>query len=168
MTDDPSSPSEVSTDHPRRQAIVEAVRTSPGLNWNQLQRTTGMPVGALLFHLERLEREGAVVRRDSTNQNEVLFFTPETVELWRNPRTRLLFGNEATRRVAAEIALHPGTAAGEIAERLGVHPVTVRYHLGKLSDHGLIAGFREGRAIQYRPTDELRAWVDRFGEPERP
>lgn len=156
--------SDAPLDHPRRQAIFEAVKRNPGLNWNQLQRQTGLAVGALLFHLDRLEEQGALVRKPSTNRNEVLFFTEDQVDLWRNPRTRLLFGNEATRRVAEVIARRPGASATDIADEIGVHPVTVRYHLNKLTESQLVDGARDGRQIHYRPSGELTTWLDRFGD----
>ena len=42
-----------------------------------------------------------------------------------------------------------GIPAGQIAERLGVPPTTLSFHLAQLSQAGLIAGRREGRRILY-------------------
>lgn len=150
-------------DHPRRRTIHKVVAREPGLNWTQLQRKTGLSVGTLMFHLKRLEGAGAVVRKPSTSDNEVLFFTPENEDLWRDPRTRILFGNESTRRIAEIISENPGVSVGEIAEELEVTPAAVRYHISKLDDHRLLEHDKEGRRIHYAPTDTLADWVDRFG-----
>ncbi|MDX1610797.1 MAG: winged helix-turn-helix transcriptional regulator [Candidatus Thermoplasmatota archaeon] len=149
-------------DHPRRQAIYEAVRREPGMNWNQLQRRTGLSVGSLMFHLQRLEQEDQLLRRESTNENEVLFFTPENVDLWRDPRTRLLFGNESTRRIAEVLTAQPGITAKEIAEHIGVTPAAIRYHLTKLDDRDLLERERQGRSVHYRPSSTLADWVQRW------
>ena len=44
-----------------------------------------------------------------------------------------------------------GMAAGEIAERLGVAPNTLSFHLKELSNAGLLKSRPEGRFIYYAP-----------------
>lgn len=150
-------------DHPRRQTIYETVSTEPGLNWSQLQRRTGLSVGALMFHLKRLEEDDVILRRSGTTDNEVLFFTPENVELWRDPRTRVLFGNESTRHIAQILAENPGVTVREIADDLDLTPAAIRYHLSKLDDRELLQRHRDGRSVHYEPTDPLVDWIDRVG-----
>lgn len=149
-------------DHPRRRKIYSILQEKPGLNWNQLQKESDLSVGALLFHLDRLEEEEKVVRKPSTNDSEVLLFTEDNVDLWRDPSTRVLFGHDATRRIADAITQQPGCSTKDIAERVDVHPVTVRYHIDKLDDHKLIMREKEGRGYQYFPTDRLNEWMDEY------
>lgn len=42
-----------------------------------------------------------------------------------------------------------GVPAGEIAERLGVPPATLSFHLSQLGHAGLVSSRREGRSILY-------------------
>lgn len=149
-------------DHPRRERIYNTLQERPGLNWNQLQRETGLSVGALLFHLDKLEEAEAVVRKPATNDKEVLFFTKDNVDLWKDPSTRVLFGNDSTRRVAQAIHDEPGSSANDIAERLDIHPVTVRYHVDKLDDHKLLYDEKEGRSRLFYPTDRLSDWLEEY------
>lgn len=151
---DPTAP----FDHPRRRLIYETVQEAPGLNWNQLQRKTGLSVGALMFHLDRLEDGGVVLRRPSTSDNEVLFFTPDNEELWRDPRTRILFGNPATRRIARTLSELADASVKEIARELDLTPAAVRYHMSKLRDKELVQQEREGRQVNYRPVGALDEW----------
>jgi len=148
-------------DHPRRKKIHETVKEAPGLNWSQLQRETGLSVGALMFHLRRLESDDVVLRKPSTNDNEVLFFTQEDEELWRDPRTRVRFGNESTRRIAEIVADDEGLSAKDIAEELDVTPAAVRYHLQKLEDKELVQRRRDGRYVRYEADRELTNWMER-------
>lgn len=154
-------------DHPRREKIYETVKRFPGLNWSQLQRETGLSVGALMFHLDQLVEAGVVSRKESPRNNEVLLFARDDEDLWRDPRTRVLFGNESTRKVAEILTENPGTVAGEIADELGVTPEAVRYHLSKLEDKELVEREREGRKVRYDATEELDDWIARLASPPR-
>jgi DNA-binding transcriptional ArsR family regulator len=42
-----------------------------------------------------------------------------------------------------------GLAAGDIAERLGIPPATLSFHLGQLAQAGLVISTRNGRSIVY-------------------
>ena len=44
-----------------------------------------------------------------------------------------------------------GMAAGEIAERLGIAPNTLSFHLKELSHAGLLKSRQEGRFVYYAP-----------------
>lgn len=151
--------------HPRRRRIYEAVKRSPGLNRSQLQRETGLSVGALMFHLDRLLEEDVITRKQSPRDNEILLFAEEDEDLWRDPRFRILFGNESTRRVAEELAENPGAIAGDIADELDVTPEAVRYHLSKLEEKELIDRARDGRSVRYDPSRELTSWLNGRGTP---
>lgn len=162
------STDEAPFDHPRRELIYELVNRQPGLNWNQIKRKTGLSAGTLLFHLDKLEDAGEILRRDSTSDKEILFFTEDNVEMWRDPSTRVLFGNDATRNVARAIDNNPGASIQEIADEVGIHYVTVRYHLDKLKDHKLLIEDKDGRRKIYEPTNRLSEWIHDFGEEVDP
>lgn len=149
-------------DHPRREKIYEAVKSSPGMNWSQLQRETGLSVGTLMFHLDRLVEEDVISRKDSPRDNEVLLFAREDEDLWRDPRFRVLFGNASTRQVAEILSENPGSVAADIAEEIGVTPEAVRYHLSKLEEEDLVNRERDGRQIRYDAAPELSRRIGRF------
>jgi predicted ArsR family transcriptional regulator len=142
-------------DHPRREEIYEAVSRQPGMNWNQLQRETGLSVGVLMFHLDRLVDDGVLVKKDSARENEVLVFTHEHEDLWHDPSLRLLLGNESTRRVAEAVAEDPGRLAGDIGAELDLTPQGARYHLDKLMDEGLVEREEDGHNVRFGASPEL-------------
>jgi DNA-binding transcriptional ArsR family regulator len=53
-----------------------------------------------------------------------------------------------------------GLPAGAIAERLGVAPPTLSFHLSQLSNAGLVTSVRQSRSIVYAPDfDAMRGLV---------
>ena len=56
-----------------------------------------------------------------------------------------------------------GLAAGELAERIGISPSNLSFHVAALERAGLVAGTRNGRSIayvaDYRAMNELLAYL---------
>ena len=70
---------------------------------------------------------------------------------------------DATRtRIESELRQAPaGLDAGELARRIGVHPNTVRWHLGALADAGRISSTPQPRPGRGRPRIVYRAEAER-------
>lgn len=63
---------------------------------------------------------------------------------------------------ALVVAGHDGLAAGVIAERMGVSPTNVSFHLKELERSGLITQRRESRSIIYSASYEALADLVKF------
>jgi predicted ArsR family transcriptional regulator len=64
---------------------------------------------------------------------------------------RALADRQRTRIVDELRRAHAGLDAQQLAERLGLHPNTIRWHLGVLADASLIRSRPEGRSTPGRP-----------------
>jgi len=60
------------------------------------------------------------------------------------------------------VAGRDGLSAGTIAERLGLMPSSLSFHLGQLVNAGLVTQRRDGRRIIYTPDYQAMAGVVRF------
>ena len=60
------------------------------------------------------------------------------------------------------VAGREGLSAGTIAERLGLVPSSLSFHLSQLINAGLVTQRRDGRRIIYAPDYEALAGVVRF------
>ncbi len=150
--------------HPTRADILETVKAKPGINKNQIRLELSIGLKVLDYHMTKMEEAELVVRMPSAQGKEVLYFAPEDVELWENPRTRIMFGRKPTRHVATYIAENPGTSSEAIAEALDLSVVTIRHHIRTLKDHNLIVSAKIGRQVEYHPLSELREWVEELGD----
>lgn len=158
-----TSKTETIRDHPKREAILGLLEAKPGLNANQVQRELGFSTGVMDYHLGRLEERGEVIVKEGRSGWEKILLTPDTVHLWKDSRTRLLYGGPATRSVGIYIAEQPGASTKEMAQANDIDPVTVRYHVDKLKDRDLAGSIRAGRRIEYHPTFVLREWYQEVG-----
>jgi DNA-binding transcriptional ArsR family regulator len=149
--------------NPNRLEIVRELHQFPGLNKNQIGRRLDLFPNQLLFHLERLQEEDVVTTTDGVRGNEVLCFLETDRDLLEEKSLHILFGQSSTREVGTFVAENPGSSTREIAEAINLTPVTVRHHLRKLNDHGLVERIRVGRSFEYHPLDGLEDCVDRIG-----
>lgn len=151
-----------------RADLVEQLGRTPGLNMSVTARQMGVPHSTVRFHVQRLERGGILVTKDGQG-NERLCFLKRHEHLWKNPKTRVLFGGDATRNVALYIAENPGATLEEIADAMGRAPQTIRHHLDVLEDHGLVDALRIESADRFHPEPALVEWYREVGEGfERP
>lgn len=166
----PDSVKENLLEHPLRRAIVGLLADRPGMNKNQICAELGTGGHQLDHHLDQLEhRGGLVVTRESAQDQEVLCFLAEDERLWEDERTRILFGRRQKRSVALFVAENPGATTREIAQAVRLSACTVRHHLRTLRAHGLVEGYRTGRARVYEPAQRLERWACEVGgDFERP
>lgn len=147
-----------------RQAIVEAARRRPGSNKSQLAEAVGEKRGTVAFHIDRLVEDGVLVTREAVRGRQVHCFVPEDMDLWRDERTRILFGNSALRAVAQYVLDHPAADTAQIAEAVGKAMGTIRAHLKTLRDNGLVARRRFDNQWHQRPLPPLKAWKAMAGD----
>lgn len=150
--------------HPIRQAIVEQLRRTPGLNKHQLQGKLDLLPNRLRFHLKRLREAGIVATRSGPQGNEVLCFLEEQEELWRDDDLQIMFGRRSTRDVGLYLAENPGASTVEFADALNLAPVTVRHHLRTLERHEMVRRLNVGRSVEYHPTQLLTTWHEKVGD----
>jgi DNA-binding transcriptional ArsR family regulator len=99
--------------------------------------------------------------------NETTCFRREDACLWRDERTRILFGHADTFEVGAHVVGPDPVRSTEIAGRSGRTASSVRYHLGKLTERDLVRSDQYGRKVFYRPTPLLSDWWGTVGEGRR-
>jgi len=146
-------------EHPLRQALLQTVQQEPGAHLRELAARHKTAVTNTQWHLRKLEManlvktqkvqgkrvyypvQGGVASRDRAIQNAAL----------RNPNAE---------GVRAYIAAKPGAEIGDIADALHLNPGTVRWHLRRLEEAGLLRLILDGERTMYYAMTANR--------PERP
>lgn len=122
--------------HPARQALLQAIRASPGLHFKELQRRSGQGRSSTLHHVRKLIAAGHV--REVRTAGYTCYVPRElgnrdlsaAVPVLRSPGARRLF--------AAALA-HPGLPQGELARLAGLKASTASYHMQRLAQAGLVS-----------------------------
>jgi len=153
-----------SVSHPLRRSIRQTLRSLPGLNQRQIGGAVSIDPELALYHIARLIEQDEIVSFESPRGNETVCFHAEDGHLWQDERTRVLFGQAETFKVASDVVLHPRSRTSAIAGRSDRTPSSVRHHLRKLESFDLVRSEQHGRRVYYSPTEALSEWWSTVGE----
>ena len=126
-------------DHFVRGQIYGYVLANPGEHYNAIKAALNLTNGSLAHHLKTLEREHFI---KSKRFGLYRRFYPMNMKI---PEDGFFTPNEIQKTIVDLIRSVPGITQKEIAERLGLTPPTVNYHVGILSEHQAIRVERAGR-----------------------
>jgi predicted transcriptional regulator len=138
-----------------RKALLKIVRENPGAPISELSDAVGLGWGATVYHLERLEAEGYLASQHEGKRR--CFYCPGT----QAAEDALgLLRDERARAVAEQILEDPGATQSDVADGIATSSATVHRRVEKLADADLVEANREGRCVEYRPTERLETLLD--------
>ncbi len=136
-------------DHPVRNDIWSAIQASPGIHFQALVRDVGKGRGTMEHHIRKMVAADMLIEKTGTGFT--CYFPKGQVDRRLMAAAPALKSSGAKQLLQA-IHAQPGAAAIDLAERLGMAPSTVNYHLKKLTQAELVEGQRVGRQIMLRAT----------------
>jgi DNA-binding MarR family transcriptional regulator len=117
-----------------RDAVLEAVAAHPGIRHRELVRRIGHGNGTVEHHVRSLIAEGRVQR---VRLGGATAYAAAGVAPGELPLLMALEGR-TSRRLAQDVAAHPGSRLTDVAARLGVSLATAHYQAGKLAAAGVL------------------------------
>lgn len=131
-------------DHDKRRGLVEALQKQPGLHARAAARDIGLGIGAAVYHLEVLERAGAVVsERTGRERRYRLAGSPA-----QGARVASIARQETARAILREILAQGSASQREIAKALGLRENLVAWHTARMEEADLVRRRRAGRALR--------------------
>lgn len=152
-----------------REWILACVRDQPGIHLRGVERATRLPLGQVLYHLDRLERMGLIAsHRDSGFRR---YFSTGVIGRSEKPILSALW-HDVPRRLVLRLLDGPGVAHKQLQEAVGVAGSTLSFHLARLVSSGVLTRVKVDHATTYRlaePSLALRALATHgasLGDPE--
>lgn len=133
--------------------ILEFIREHPGCHLRQIRSELAVSMGTAQYHLGRLEKAGKVA---SNRHGFYRYYFP--AGLFQDNEKNLLeiMSHETARDIVMFIIEQKSPTQTEIAERVGVSPASVSWHVTRLIQFQLISEIREGRYKRYRLQGDPR------------
>lgn len=166
------SPLEPEVTRGPREDILTTVTRIPGIHLRDIERRARLPLGQVLYHLERLERMGLVVSaRDNGFRR---YFRVGAVGVGRGEKRYLAaLRHEVPRRLVLKLLQTPGPRSHkELQGELGVAGSTLSFHLQRLLTSGVLVREQRGASNLYALADpsvaqrELVYYRGSFEDPE--
>lgn len=124
-------------DHERREKIFNYIKENPGEHFRGIQKTLGLEVGVIAYHLNTLER-GEYIKSRQDGQYRRFYPMDAKIDV-------KLILSALQQRIMNRIKADPGISQRNIATKVGVARKVVSYHVKILKDAGFIYVEKQGR-----------------------
>jgi len=128
--------------HPFRRELYQVLCENPGTYLLELVDILSSPLGTLTWHLRILEREGLVKSIKFAGKR---LYYPRMLRSEEAEMAYVTMKSATAQRIFAYVVNNEGCYQEQMAESLGVHHDTVRWHISRMQKVGLIRVVREGR-----------------------
>jgi DNA-binding transcriptional ArsR family regulator len=123
--------------NPQRAMLYGFVRGNPGVHLKKLSEEFAMKTSSILWHIRKLE-SAELVRSERANGFRVFYPVEGGIEMKRVSRAITALQNPNARVLFEALERRGGASPSNLASRLTIHAGTVRWHLRKLRDFGLV------------------------------
>jgi len=133
-----------------RASLLRCVQDVPGIHLRKIERETRLPLGQVLYHLDRLERMGLLV---SARDGGFRRYFPARDVGRVEKRFLGALRQQIPRRVLLALLEGGPQPHKDLQERIGVAASTLSFHLQRLVSGGVVLRERAGTANIYSLAD---------------
>ncbi len=128
--------------HPFRRELYQVLCENPGTYLLELVGILESPLGTLTWHLRILEREGLVKSIKFAGKR---LYYPKMLRSQEAEMAYLTMRSDTAKRIFLFVVNNPGCYQEQMASNLQVHHDTVRWHVSRMEEVGLLRIMKEGR-----------------------
>ncbi len=126
--------------------ILYYLERNPSSHLRKMQADLGLALGTLRYHLHSLEKQGKIASEKS-DSFRYFFLVSKYSDLEKNVLKALYHKN--TRKILMFIMERKSPTLKEIVGITEMSYASVRWHIDRLSDLGVVLEFRDGRYKRY-------------------
>ncbi|MGB1696892.1 MAG: winged helix-turn-helix transcriptional regulator [Thermoplasmatota archaeon] len=130
---------------------METVQAQPGVHLRELATQHDTAVTNTQWHLRKLEQAG-LVRTQKVGGRRLFYPTQGGVATKQAAVMNAATNNPNADRIFAFVTEHIGCDQKQMAEALGLNPGTIRWHVKRLQDAGLLQTESHGNNTFYFPV----------------
>lgn len=138
-------------EHPLRKGIMETVQAQPGVHLRELATLHDTAVTNTQWHLRKLEQAG-LVRTQKVGGRRLFYPTQGGIATKQAAVMNAATNNPNADRIFAFVSDHIGCDQKQMAQALDLNPGTVRWHVKRLQDAGLLQTESHGSNTFYFPV----------------
>ncbi|MEZ5335743.1 MAG: winged helix-turn-helix transcriptional regulator [Methanolobus sp.] len=137
-----------------RKRIFETIRSSPGIHLRELERSLGIAVGSLQYHLHYMQKKNLI---SAQKDEQFIRYFVKNKELNESDRIIMSFlRKKACRHILMALMEYPGRNNKDISSAVDLAPSTVSWHLKKMVSSGVMKKHVNGRESNFEVIDPER------------
>lgn len=134
-------------DTPPRSVIYHYIKESPGADFTEISRETGVKENSLRYHLAVLRLTNKVALLETSRNTRYYENSVSYPPMEQNVLKHLK--NQQTRVLLGLVKENPGLSRLQLQMALGLSGSGVNWHVQRLSEDGILAVRKEGRNSRY-------------------
>ncbi len=126
--------------------ILVYLERNPGSHLRKMRTDLGLALGTLRYHLHSLEKRGKIA--SEKNESFRYFFLISKYSDYEKNVLKALY-HKNTRKILMFIMERKNPTLKDIVKNIEISYASVRWHVDRLSDLGVVFEFRDGRYRRY-------------------
>jgi predicted transcriptional regulator len=146
---------------PTQRRILEFITSHPGVHLREICRALALAMGAVQYHVRRLERDGRI---HSVRRGLYKFFYPANLFGERQRDVLSVLSLDRPRELLLNIIEHPESTQESLSGATHISQPTVSWHLKRLVDLGIVGRRQDGRVVTYSVVGggEIAAFIKAY------
>lgn len=136
--------------------VIQFIQDHPGCHLRRIRSELEISMGTAQYHLARLEKAGRIA---SNRHGLFRYYFPIGVFQDNEKNLLEILSHETARDILIFIIEQKNPTQTDIAERIGVSAASVSWHVGRLTELGVIGEIKEGKYKRYQLNGDPRNLV---------
>lgn len=134
-----------------RQKLFELIRNDPGLHFREIQRRTGLAVGALQYHLSYLEKKNLL--KVESSENTKRYFALQVNRIAGEEIAMPLLRQEKVRHLLLALLTSKNKTLYELSDITGIPYSSSSRAMERLVSAGLVERVKKNKDTTFKVTD---------------
>jgi predicted transcriptional regulator len=147
-------------DNPSRNKVYQFIRKTPGTDFSEISRETGVSQNTLRYHLAILKYTKKVTIL-STSRNARYFENSGSFS-GREQVVLKYLHNRPTRTLLCLLMENPDLTRAEIEKIIGASGTGVTWHMHRLSNDRILSIRKDGRYARYEINSEITPYLEKY------
>jgi predicted transcriptional regulator len=146
-------------DNPSRSAIFHYIQESPGTDFTEISRETGVSENSLRYHIAVLKLMNKVTMLETTRNARYYENAGSYPEM--EQKVLKYLHNKPTRALLRLIKENPNLTRVQLELAMEMSGAGVNWHMNRLSEDGLLSIRKAGRIAQYEINNEVMPYLEK-------
>ena len=136
--------------------VIQFIQEHPGCHLRRIRSELGISMGTAQYHLARVEKAGRVT---SNRRGLFRYYFPAGIFQDNEKSLLEILSQETARDILIFIIEQKNPTQTDIVDKISVSAASVSWHVGRLTELGIITEIKEGKYKRYQLREDPKSLV---------